>query len=106
MQPRRLPALLDGPGDRLVDVYQLERLHQVIESAHPDQPFRVLFIAYAGDDDDGRLGPALPDVAEQLQPAHARHGDVRQHQVEGLRIQEAQGLFSRPRRRALIRFGK
>ena len=53
----------------------------------------VCAVAYARDDDDGRAGLALPEVAEQLDAAQSGHGDVCDYNVVGLFAYEGEGLL-------------
>jgi hypothetical protein len=51
----------------------------------------VFHRGFGGHDDDGQLGPLLPDVIEQLQTGAVGHLDVQQGQIVGLVLQPVKG---------------
>ena len=54
----------------------------------------VVHGAVGGDHDDRQFGLALLDLRQQLEAALAGQGQVEQHQIEALLLENAQALFA------------
>ena len=90
----RLGALLDGEEDFLV----LEGLRDVVEGAVAHRLDRPLDRRVRGDDDDDRVRVAAADLAQDLEAGAVGQHQVEQDDVEGLGLEEREGLGARRRR--------
>jgi len=106
--PRFFPllAVVECARDARFDHVEAEGFEDVVERAEALEPFGVRLVADAGDDDDGRVGLALADCAEELDAAQSGHGDVRQHHVVGLLAEEGESLLGGVRGVAKVLFRK
>jgi hypothetical protein len=72
-----LEGLLEHDQQRVL----LERLGEVVAGARTHRLDRRVDAAEGGHQHDGGVGPAVADLAEQLDPGAARHADVREHDL-------------------------
>src|SRR5947209_12817691 len=99
-------AVFECARDARLDGFEAEGFEDVVERAEARESLGVSAVVDAGDDDDGRVGLALPQLAEQFDAAQAGHRDVGQHNVVGLLAYEGEGLLGAGRRVAQVLLSK
>ena len=52
------------------------------------------YVGDRGQHDDRRAGFALPQLAEDLEPAASRHGEVEKHEVEVTKVELIQRILT------------
>ena len=88
----RVPAAVDRLRHDLPQGVRIERLDQVFERAALDRVHRLRDAARSRDHDERQRGVGLSDAIEQLEPVHAIHPDVADHDVESLALGDLQSL--------------
>ena len=94
---RRLTqAMLQEPGDRLLEILGAERLCHVFVGAAVLAPEDVLLLAPGGQEDHGRhLGRGVRlDLAADLEAVHLRHHDVDDHEIGAVGRELPEGRFA------------
>ena len=71
-----------SPPQLRLQVVEIDRLGDEIESAQFRGMASSLFVTIGGHHQDGQIRATLLDLAEQLQAVHARHVDVRETRHE------------------------
>ena len=83
----------DHPLQQQTQLFQVERLGDVIVGAVLHRLHRRLHGGVAGDDDDHGFRTAALDLAQHLQPAGPRQPQIQQHHVDPGGLQDAIGMF-------------
>ena len=78
----------------------MKRLRDIVERAHLEARDGALHFRHRRDDDDGRLGPARDDFAEQRDAVHFRHPEVGNDERDGSLLELGEGLDAGTRLRA------
>ncbi len=82
----QLSVSIEGPPDDGGHLTGLERLHD--ESANADLPDSLLVyhLAVSGAQNDRQIRPDLQQPPGKLNSRHVRHCDIRDHEIETVRI--------------------
>src|SRR2546423_13335542 len=86
-------AVFECARDARLDGFEAEGFEDVVERAEARESLGVSAGVDAGDDDDGRVGLALPQLAEEFGTAPGGHRDVGQPNVVEVLAYEGEGLL-------------
>ena len=88
------PDCVQGLTDDLRQEVSLRWLRQVVVGAETHGLHGRLRLIDGSHQDHGQLGPGALHLPQRLDPAHARHAEVQEDQVELLRPEQFQGLLA------------
>ena len=88
------PALVEGLRDARAHLLGVEGLGDVVEGTELEARDGALHLRHAGHDDDGAVGPAGGDLAQQGFAVHLRHPQVGDDEGHRLPLHDLQRLRS------------
>jgi hypothetical protein len=87
---------------RAISSAKRERLDQVVVGAAVEALDAVVECVAGGQDQHARIGPALPQRAQDLEAVPSRQRQIEQHNVEGLGADAEEGILAGRRHRHVV----
>ena len=83
MAATQVAGIVEGLGDRRAEIVQIDGLDLEIKRAAVHGRAQIGHIAVGGHDDGGRKRGKRPQAAQQREPVHLGHVDVREDEIHG-----------------------
>ena len=76
LDPAAQLAHLDGSAQNRDEVIPVDRLRDEVVGPAAERVHHEIVLSMPGDHERGRIGPACPDLCQQLETVHSWHLDV------------------------------